>query len=98
MSTAQRELAARLAELDAGETITAIGRCPIRGCRTHARLDVDADELRAGVYCVAHRLRLRFARLRVTHAPGVACTSSCWHAVSASCRCSCNGANHGLKA
>jgi hypothetical protein len=127
MSAAQRDLAARLAALGEGETLTVMLRCPTPRCRTHARLevarvaelpagqgnkpDVDRFPETAGMAswvgsafwlrefagaCVACSRTLLAAGLKIVHAPDVACSSSCWHAVSAECKCSCRGANHGI--
>lgn len=123
----------QIAALRPGETITVVGRCPEKGCRSHARLDVggvtllDDDNVFGNSYshprfpetegrkwigtgawlkdvegyygpgprCEEHGERLGFRALRGTFTDKP-CDSSCLNAVSAECKCSCGGANHGI--
>ena len=48
--------------------------------------------------CPDHPGMMRWEGLRGHHAPSVACGGDCEHATGPTCKCSCAGANHGMRA
>jgi hypothetical protein len=48
--------------------------------------------------CPDHPGMMRWEGLRALHAPSVACSGDCEKATGSECKCSCNGANHGVLA
>jgi hypothetical protein len=67
-------------------------------CRVGVRCEESPLGLPAcgDAWCEGHGpLPLKFAAVKVKHAPEVRCGGSCWAAKSSNCTCSCNGENHG---
>lgn len=56
----------------------------------------DENPLYHGIRCPQHGM-LKFAGLRATRVETSLCDDVCAHATGADCRCSCGGANHGVR-
>lgn len=75
------------------------GRCGFKGCRTRVVLDLATVRAHTAgyVFCAEHRCSLAFGKVKGM-TTGDPCGPRCWNATTATCKCSCGGAEHGSTA